>query len=466
MGLIIYVKSTDGVVLRFEDIDTLKVWVETGRLERDAVYLSGKEWRPLEELLETTRKDSRTAQESPSKPDVQTPATSEVKQASRYPMAREEVAVPTERAQKLQETDTGASEQRQEMQGGATPRVTIAERTEEKQGGAGTATRLDGENAQVEKTKTRVEDISIERPVPEEKPKPKVDEPIELWASEPDPYEEAEKRRALRKRVFIAIAALACAGIFLVAIWQLVQWKTKPDSAQATWSGSAFSQGAVTQANTDTISGVKAEAREGSGVSTGIVNERPVVDTERHEGFGKEKGVASVDSQKAVQEEAKGESEEGEEEGKGDSVTSARVVTPTTGGKEAKEGSEAGELKGGEMTYDKHMGEGYRYLKINPKRALAHFQMASRLNPSAVEPVAKMGDCALVMGDIDVAMDYYQKALKMSEGYGPAMIGIARGFARKGNKEQARLWYKKYLDTNPRGSQAEEARQFLAGQGQ
>jgi len=465
MAQVIYAKSTDGVVLRFEDIDTLKIWVETGRLERDAVYLNGKEWRPLAELLDTAERDSGLPETSPKKPVFLRSAVSQTKGAlvSKVENRLEERVVEKGHGAREPAKDMG-EQQTEDTVVTPIPKAFVDDRKPDTAKKTTSGGWLDGGNRTGESATRRVEDIPIE---PQAKPEAKVDEHIELWASEPDPFEEAEKKKAIRKKVLVAVFALVCASVVVVLVWQVVLPWMKPAVIPVSKPSSALVQGAGIRASAGGGSVDVGQVGEASGSITSAVPQTGTVSSAsdgQPSDESKEKTETNVESGTKVGEKTE-EVENKADETKALKERPAVAVTPGRDQTGKKEAGEGGAETTEEMSYSKHMVEGHRYLKKDPKRAMAHFQMASRLKPDAVEPVAKMGDCSLAMGEIDVALDYYQRALGMMQGYGPAMIGIARGFARKGNKEQAKLWYQKYLDANPQGSQAEEARRFLADQG-
>ena len=114
------------------------------------------------------------------------------------------------------------------------------------------------------------------------------------------------------------------------------------------------------------------------------------------------------------------------------------------------------------LTYDQHMAEGQRLLARDPANAMKHFQAASAKSPGSVEPVAKMGTCAERLGRLQEAVTLFQKALSLHADYGPAIAGLARVKARLGQREEAAALYTRYLENNPTGSHAAEARAFLA----
>lgn len=67
MGIIYYIKTSDGVLIRFESIETLKKWIEEGKVrEKDFFLTDDKQWKPLEEVL-IIIKEKSTKQEPPPK---------------------------------------------------------------------------------------------------------------------------------------------------------------------------------------------------------------------------------------------------------------------------------------------------------------------------------------------------------------------------------------------------------------
>lgn len=117
------------------------------------------------------------------------------------------------------------------------------------------------------------------------------------------------------------------------------------------------------------------------------------------------------------------------------------------------------------QTYDQHMAAGNRLRDSDPRAALAHYSVAAEAKPGQVTPVSAMGDCAMAMGDTDQAQRFYARALRMRDSYGPALIGMARLHKRRGDNASAADFYRRYLQVNVHGSQASEARTFLEAQG-
>ncbi len=114
-----------------------------------------------------------------------------------------------------------------------------------------------------------------------------------------------------------------------------------------------------------------------------------------------------------------------------------------------------------DLDYDQHMAEGMRWLGRDSRRAYAHFQAAASQRPGSVEPQVKMAECEYRQGRYREAAALFQRALDRNPDYGPAIVGLARSHARLGNAQEARFLYLRYLEVNPNGSQAAEARAYL-----
>lgn len=113
--------------------------------------------------------------------------------------------------------------------------------------------------------------------------------------------------------------------------------------------------------------------------------------------------------------------------------------------------------------YEEHMQRGAEILNNDAAKALVHFQYAASKRPNRVEPVERMGYCSLKKGNLDAAAGHYRNALKIMNTHGPSIIGLARIYKIKGNVSDARYFYTRYLEVNPTGSQAKEAREYLEG---
>jgi Tfp pilus assembly protein PilF len=110
------------------------------------------------------------------------------------------------------------------------------------------------------------------------------------------------------------------------------------------------------------------------------------------------------------------------------------------------------------------MERGNNLKNLDPRTAMTHFAAAAQAKPGQVAPVSAMGDCAANMGNLDQARRHYENALRLRDSYGPALIGMARIHKRTGDSVGALRFYRRYLEVNSRGSQADEARAFVEAQ--
>lgn len=135
---------------------------------------------------------------------------------------------------------------------------------------------------------------------------------------------------------------------------------------------------------------------------------------------------------------------------------SEKLASPTQGAKSAK----ASEDDESSYSYDALMKKGNSALSSQPQAALGFFQKASRKSAS-VEPLAKIGYAYLNLGRVQDAIAAFDVALRRNERYAASHIGMARALTRAGRRAEARTHYERYLEINPTGSQAEEARRGL-----
>ncbi len=111
--------------------------------------------------------------------------------------------------------------------------------------------------------------------------------------------------------------------------------------------------------------------------------------------------------------------------------------------------------------FNGHMKAGDKALSRDPEVALAHYSLAHQLKPGNPLPLHKMGEACFKLRRYEEAKTHYQRALGLVSSYGPAMIGLARVAKARGIADEARRYYQMYLDVNPSGTQAKEARQYL-----
>lgn len=112
------------------------------------------------------------------------------------------------------------------------------------------------------------------------------------------------------------------------------------------------------------------------------------------------------------------------------------------------------------LGYDALMRQGNALLAANPGAAIAHFQRAMQLSPSA-EPVAKIGWAYLNQGRPTEAIHWFEKALGRSKRYASTYEGLGRALERAGRRAEAIRYYEEYLQSFPVGSQAARVRANL-----
>lgn len=110
--------------------------------------------------------------------------------------------------------------------------------------------------------------------------------------------------------------------------------------------------------------------------------------------------------------------------------------------------------------YDALMKRGNELLQTSPSAAIASFQRAMDLSPSA-EPVAKIGWAYLNQGRPNEAIHWFEKALSRSTRYASTYEGLGRALERAGRRSDAIHYYELYLENFPVGSQATRVRALL-----
>jgi len=138
----------------------------------------------------------------------------------------------------------------------------------------------------------------------------------------------------------------------------------------------------------------------------------------------------------------------------------AKPVEPAKAPPKARPETAGGESDEAAGSYESHMALASKLGAAEPDKAKTHLQFAARMRPGSPEPWTRMGDLEFRRGNLDAASTHYGTALSKTD-YGPALIGMARVSAREGNAASARGYYRRYLDVNSMGSQAEEARKYL-----
>lgn len=116
----------------------------------------------------------------------------------------------------------------------------------------------------------------------------------------------------------------------------------------------------------------------------------------------------------------------------------------------------------GGKSYDWYIGKAMKYRSGGDcNNALDYFDKALQVSPSSVEALSGSAYCHLSMAQYGPATAEFKRALKSNKSYGPALIGLAQAYEKKGNIQGAVEYYKKYLDAHSSGGQAGLARNKL-----
>jgi len=113
-------------------------------------------------------------------------------------------------------------------------------------------------------------------------------------------------------------------------------------------------------------------------------------------------------------------------------------------------------------SYDFYIAKAMKYRSGGDcDRALDYFEKALQASPTSVEAWSGSGYCHLSMYQYGPAVSEFKRALKANKNYGPALIGLAQAYEKKGNIKGAIEYYGKYLDSHASGGQAGLARNKL-----
>lgn len=108
--------------------------------------------------------------------------------------------------------------------------------------------------------------------------------------------------------------------------------------------------------------------------------------------------------------------------------------------------------------YNALLDEADRVRQRAPARALALYEQAESLKPSAVDPPVGRGYALLDLGRAAESEVAFRQALTLNPTYAPALMGSAEAFKAQGKREQAIKMYERYLDVLPDGAEANVAR--------
>jgi predicted Zn finger-like uncharacterized protein len=100
-------------------------------------------------------------------------------------------------------------------------------------------------------------------------------------------------------------------------------------------------------------------------------------------------------------------------------------------------------------------------IRERTKKALALYEQAAQLKPSAAKPWAGIGWCYLDLDQPGRAVDAFNKAIGRAGGLAEAHFGRAEALSLSGNKAKAAASYRRYLELAPNGPDAAVARNAL-----
>jgi len=416
MGNPIFIRTAEGVLLRFEDAAVARRWLEAGRIQWSDRFLgTDQAWHPLSDLLDFSQAggpSSATPPVSVAAPD--TPAG--------------DAAVPDD-PRRTAEWASPLPEVRPATSAGLSP---IPEPPASREVPTPEITPVAGPSVAP----------SVEGPTRSEpggKPTTAIEEPEEeWWASDPRGARTFPARRAM---IVAGIAVLVILGVLGVRWLGRGGSDASPEGASAVQDASVPADDGTSPARTpapaaeadpgrDEAAGAQGRERVPAGEEAPSTTDLPVI---REETGGRPWPLRGV-------------RETGRESPGGDAGVTGKAAVPS------QEDAD---------TYDAHMEAGNRLMPGRPDAAMAHFRRAAQLRPSRVEPISRMGDLALDQQDLANAERYYREAMRLNAQYGPTILGMARLKQKRGDREDARYWYTRYLERFPQGSGAAEARAFL-----
>ncbi|MHB8417916.1 MAG: zinc-ribbon domain-containing protein [Myxococcales bacterium] len=105
-----------------------------------------------------------------------------------------------------------------------------------------------------------------------------------------------------------------------------------------------------------------------------------------------------------------------------------------------------------------YLAKGHKLLDSHPSQALALFDQAAAVNPTSPEPDSGKGIAYSNLEQWPKAIAAFQAALKKSPEFTEAIMGLAEAYRYKGEKREAKLYYKRYLELTPDGPDAPAAK--------
>ena len=500
MNDILYVKTTDGVLLRFEDPSVVRLWLELGKIGRNDRFLgSDQHWRPIEEYLATL--------EAPAEPTPEPP------KAPEPPKDRSRAERPTDpfQAPEWKSPRAGAIEPQPAPQPAPRPAPEpipqpvpqpapepipqpVLQRREPKDtepfrsppGTRAPQTQVEPEPKATGPMPSVDWAPRVERHTPAplrgDSPSWAVDDAPraagEVWGAG-DPEEEY-RRSARTRRIGIVLAA---AAVVLCAVAVIVIMKSQGGPAGGSASAVPEPRGPVAAVGSTTPA--PEPSRPAAEPANVVPPPAPAVEkvpepvaAPRAEAAPVAKPSAAPVARPSREPVEPPLAKPAREVAAKPEPVPVRTrdtfeipspgparTPPAERVSAAEKPAPAEKGKGGDAsvpdTFEGHMSAGNKTMVAgNHEGAIAQFQAAARLSPGRVEPLSRIGDCEMARGRLDAAVEGYKAALKIRD-YGPALIGAARAHARRGDEGDAKSYYSHYLEVNPSGSQADEARRFL-----
>jgi predicted Zn finger-like uncharacterized protein len=108
--------------------------------------------------------------------------------------------------------------------------------------------------------------------------------------------------------------------------------------------------------------------------------------------------------------------------------------------------------------YNWYLSRGRKLLDTHPSQAVGMFEQASQANASSPEPDSGRGIAYSNLEQWPKAISAFQAALKKSPEFNEAVMGLAEAYRYSGNKKEALLYYKRYLELTPDGADAPAAK--------
>ncbi len=137
----------------------------------------------------------------------------------------------------------------------------------------------------------------------------------------------------------------------------------------------------------------------------------------------------------------------------------AKPEKPTAKAEGKPEGKpEGGEAAKGGHDFNWYVSRGRKLLDTHPSQALAMFEQASQVNPNSPEPDSGRGIAYSNLEQWPKAITAFQAAIQKSPEFSEAVMGLAEAYRYKGEKAQALLYYRRYLELNPDGPDAPAAK--------